>query len=114
MLAVIFEVCPTVEGKDEYLKIAGELRAFLKDRDGFISIERFQSLTDEGKVLSLSFWRDEKAIETWRNLFEHRSAQQKGKNSLFKSYRIRVAEVVRDYTEAEREQVPSDSREANG
>ena len=109
MYAVIFEVTPTIESKEEYLKIEAHLREFLKDQEGFISIERFQSLTEESKVLSLSFWQDEKSIETWRNLLEHRSAQAKGKGSLFKSYRIRVAEVVRDYTGSDRAEAPSDS-----
>ena len=81
----------------------------MENRDGFISIERFQSFTEEGKVLSLSFWRDEAAIEKWRNVLEHRSAQKKGKESLFHSYRIRVAEVVRDYTESDRNEAPTDS-----
>jgi heme-degrading monooxygenase HmoA len=109
MIAVIFEVFPKNEGKEEYLKIASELREFLKDRDGFISIERFQSLSGEGKVLSLSFWRDEAAIEKWRNVLEHRAGQKSGKDSLFESYRIRVAEVVRDYTESDRTFAPTDS-----
>ncbi len=112
MLAVIFEVCPTAEGKEEYLQIAAQLRLFLEDSEGFISIERFQSLTDEGKILSLSFWRDEQAIADWRNLFEHRTAQRKGKESLFRSYRIRVAEVTRDYSGTDREAAPADSRAA--
>ena len=110
MLAVIFEVYPTVEGKSEYLEIAAELRKFLENRDGFISIERFQSLSDEGKILSLSFWRDEEAINAWRNLVEHRAAQRKGKERLFDSYRIRVASVVRDYTGTDRDEAPSDSK----
>jgi len=79
MFAVIFEVVPGGSGKAEYLEIAAELRRLLENRDGFISIERFQSLNDEGKILSLSFWRDEEAIATWRNEIEHRSVQQKGK-----------------------------------
>ncbi|MCW8964859.1 MAG: antibiotic biosynthesis monooxygenase [Gammaproteobacteria bacterium] len=111
MFAVIFEVVPDGSGKAEYLEIAAELRRLLENRDGFISIERFQSLNDEGKILSLSFWRDEAAIAAWRNEMEHRSAQQKGKASLFESYRIRVAEVVRDYTQDEREQAPADSKQ---
>jgi len=111
MLAVIFEVIPTSEGKQEYLRIAAELRAFLEKRDDFISIERFQSLVDENKILSLSFWRDEKAIKAWRNLFEHRQAQQKGKSALFESYRIRVARVIRDYSATERVEAPTDSNE---
>ena len=109
MLAVIFEVKPKSNGIDEYLKIASELRAFLVNREGFISIERFKSITEEGKVLSLSFWKDEAAIEKWRNLLEHRVAQKKGKENLFHSYRIRVAEVVRDYTESNRNEAPPDS-----
>ena len=112
MLAVIFEVYPTAEGKEEYLEIAAGLREFLQDRDGFISIERFQSLVDESKILSLSFWRDEEAIKQWRNLLEHRSAQKKGKDALFHKYRIRVAEVVRDYSATERDEAPSDSNSA--
>lgn len=109
MLAVIFEVYPSEEGREEYLRIAAELRGFLEGRDGFISIERFQSLVDEGKVLSLSFWRDEAAVAEWRNLLEHREAQRKGKGSLFSKYRIRVAEVVRDYSATERAEAPEDS-----
>ena len=109
MIAVIFEVKPKIEGKEEYLKIAAGLRKFLENRDGFISIERFQSLSEEGKILSLSFWQDEAAIEKWRNLLEHRTAQKKGRESLFHSYRIRVAQVVRDYTESDRNEAPSDS-----
>lgn len=111
MLAVIFEVNPTMDGKAEYLRIAAELTAFLENRDGFISIERFQSLADEGKILSLSFWRDESAIGEWRNLLEHREAQKKGMSSLFHSYRIRVAEVMRDYTGSDRKEAPTDSGE---
>jgi heme-degrading monooxygenase HmoA len=111
MFAVIFEVTPTAEGQSEYLNIAANLRSFLEDRDGFISIERFQSLVDERKLLSLSFWRDEKSIETWRNLLEHRLAQQKGKSALFESYRIRVAQVVRDYTGEQRTEAPADSND---
>lgn len=112
MLAVIFEVTPSEEGKSEYLEVAAELRSFLENRDGFISIERFQSLTDEKKLLSLSFWRDEKAVTEWRNLLEHRNAQKRGKESLFRSYRIRVAEVVRDYTANDRNEAPADSKVA--
>ena len=112
MLAVIFEVSPDTDGRSEYLDIAAELRGFLENRDGFISIERFQSLTEEGKILSLSFWRDEEAITAWRNLMEHRDAQKKGKTALFRNYRIRVAEVVRDYSGKDRAEAPVDSRSA--
>jgi heme-degrading monooxygenase HmoA len=111
MNAVIFEVWPTKNGKDEYLQIASKLKDFLQNREGFISIERFQSLSDENKLLSLSFWEDEKSIEIWRNMFEHRIAQDKGNASVFKDYRIRVANVLRDYTKEKREQAPKDSNE---
>jgi heme-degrading monooxygenase HmoA len=109
MIAVIFEVCPTEVGTGEYLSIAASLRELLKDRPGFISIERFQSLGDENKVLSLSFWENEEAVQEWRNLLEHRIAQKKGKRELFTKYRIRVAHVLRDYTESDRTHAPSDS-----
>lgn len=111
MFAVIFEVKPKIEGKEAYLKIAAGLRSFLENREGFISIERFQSLSEDGKILSLSFWRDEAAIEKWRNLLDHRAAQKKGKESLFHSYRICVAQVTRDYTESDRDEAPSDSKD---
>jgi len=97
MHVVIFEVEPTDEGKAEYLEIAGALRKELETIDGFISIERFESLVTPGKVLSLSTWRDEAAIQTWRERMAHRNAQNKGRDELFERYRIRVAEVVRDY-----------------
>jgi heme-degrading monooxygenase HmoA len=112
MLAVIFEVYPTETGKGEYLSIAASLRECLKDRPGFISIERFQSIGDEKKVLSLSFWENEEAVQEWRNLLEHRIAQKKGKSKLFARYRIRVAHVLRDYTESDRTHAPSDSNDA--
>ena len=111
MFAVIFEVKPKIEGKETYLEIAAGLRDFLKIQDGFISIERFQSLNEEGKILSLSFWQDEDAIEKWRNLLEHRTAQKEGKDSLFHSYRIRVAQVLRDYTDSDRSEAPVDSND---
>lgn len=109
MIAVIFEVIPA-EGKvQEYLNIAARLKPLLENIDGFISIERFSSLAVEGKLLSLSFWRDEKAIEEWRNIESHRLAQVKGREEVFLDYRLRVANVSRDYGMADREQVPSDS-----
>ena len=114
MIAVIFEVIPAAGRVDEYLAIAAELRAELEKIDGFISIERFSSLVEEGKVLSLSFWRDEQAIEVWRNIEAHRLAQEKGRNGVFYDYRLRVAEVSRDYGMSNREQVPSDSKSAHG
>jgi len=110
MIAVIFEVFPA-EGKvQEYLDIAAELTPLLQNIDGFISIERFSSLADERKVLSLSFWQDEKAIEEWRNIEAHRLAQEKGREGVFADYRLRVASVTRDYGMKAREQAPFDSR----
>ncbi len=97
MFAVIFEVQPNAEGKAEYLQLAAHLRQFLQQQAGFISIERFQSLVDENKVLSLSFWESEVAIQQWKNHLEHQQAQTQGKKKLFDAYRIRVAQVVRDY-----------------
>ena len=113
MFAVIFEVWPAEGQADTYLKIAAGLRDELQKIDGFISIERFQSLTEEGKVLSLSFWRDEEAIQNWRNLEKHRSAQSQGRAGVFADYRLRVASVVRDYSMNERAEVPADSRSAH-
>ena len=109
MYAVIFEVEPKPDSKDEYLDIAAALRQDLEKMDGFISIERFQSLTNEGKLLSLSFWRDEAAVVGWRNQSNHRRAQDKGYNELFENYRLRVAEVQRDYTKTERTEAPQET-----
>ena len=110
MIAVIFEVT-LAEGKTEqYLDIATNLRPLLEGIDGFISVERFSSLTTEGKLLSLSFWRDEKAIEAWRNIESHRFAQEKGRGGVFADYRLRVANVCRDYGMLDRAQAPQDSK----
>jgi heme-degrading monooxygenase HmoA len=114
MIAVIFEVWPADGQKQTYLDIAASLRSELATIDGFISIERFQSLTDETKLLSLSFWRDEKAVAAWRNVEDHRAAQKRGREGVFRDYRLRIASVVRDYGMAERAEAPSDSRAANG
>jgi heme-degrading monooxygenase HmoA len=114
MIAVIFEVWPAPGQKGQYLDIAAQLRPLLDGIDGFISIERFQSLTDADKLLSLSFWRDEKAVAQWRNLEAHRSAQAAGRDHVLNDYRLRVAEVMRDYGMSERAEAPSDSRRANG
>jgi heme-degrading monooxygenase HmoA len=111
MIAVIFEVWP--ERHDDYLDIAAELRPHLKQIDGFISVERFESLTEKGKMLSLSFFRDEAAVEAWRNVAEHRAAQAKGRVGIFKDYRLRIAGVIRDYGMNERTQAPSDSKAAH-
>ncbi|GAL11795.1 antibiotic biosynthesis monooxygenase [Vibrio astriarenae] len=114
MIAVIFEV-QVAEGKTaEYLDIASELKPLLSEIDGFISIERFQSLTNENKVLSLSFWRDEEAIQEWRNLEAHRFAQAKGRSGVFENYRLRVAGVIRDYGMDARAETPKDSIGVHG
>ncbi|MGB5919614.1 antibiotic biosynthesis monooxygenase family protein [Arcobacter sp.] len=113
MYAVIFEVWPNRNGKEEYLNIASQLKLFLEEQKGFISIERFQSLVNQDKLLSLSFWEDEEAITIWRNLLEHRIAQKKGRNELFDDYRIRVSEVVRDYSMSQRNEIPEDSKDIN-
>lgn len=113
MIAVIFEVWPAEGHKDDYLDIAAELRPLLDEIDGFISVERFQSLTDPSKVLSLSFFRDEGAVQAWRNLSRHRDAQSEGRSGVFKDYRLRVAGVVRDYGLLERRDAPEDSRKVH-
>src|SRR5260221_12690433 len=97
MIAVIFEVWPKPEHKKEYLDIAAELKPILETIDGFISIERFESLTEKGKILSLSFFRDEAAVEAWRNIPQHRRTQGIGRAKIFKDYRLRLAGGVRDY-----------------
>ncbi len=111
MLAVIFEVLPKEENKQEYLDIAAELKPLLANIDGFISIERFASLQNPNKILSLSFWENEAAIERWRNLETHRQGQAKGISHVFEDYRIRVGSIIRDYGMSVREQAPDDSNE---
>ncbi len=110
MIAVVFEVWPEPEHKGAYLDIAAQLKSELEQIEGFISVERFQSLTEEGKVLSLSFFENEEAVKAWRNLASHRKAQSAGRRGLFANYRLRVATVSRDYGKIEREQAPNDSR----
>ena len=110
MIAVIFEVIPAAGRKQEYLDLAAALRPELEKMDGFISIERFASLTNEGKILSLSFWRDEGSVRRWREFEGHRSAQAKGRAGVFADYRLRVATVLRDYGMRERGEAPPDSR----
>jgi heme-degrading monooxygenase HmoA len=110
MIAVIFEVWPKAGQRQDYLNIAAELRPILEKIDGFISIERFESLTEKGKLLSLSFFRDEAAVEAWRNIPQHRHGQAKGRAKILADYRLRVAGVIRDYGMNEREQAPKDSR----
>ena len=110
MIAVIFEVQPAEGRRDAYLGIAADLRPLLDGIDGFISIERFQSLNDESRILSLSFWRDEEAVRAWRNTEEHRQAQRAGRGGIFAGYRLRIAHVLRDYGMTERAEAPEDSR----
>jgi heme-degrading monooxygenase HmoA len=107
MIAVIFEVWPNVERREDYLDHAAALKAELERIDGFISVERFASLVDEGKILSLSFWRDEQSVERWRTQIDHRSAQRAGRGGIFRDYRLRVASVLRDYGMFERDQAPA-------
>jgi len=114
MIAVIFEVQPAEGKRDAYLGIAAKLRPLLDGIDGFISIERFQSLADPDRILSLSFWRDEDAVKAWRTTEEHRRAQQAGRGGIFAGYRLRIAHVVRDYGLTERAEAPADSRAVNG
>jgi len=110
MIAVIFEVEPREGYRDAYLEIAASLRPLLEEIDGFISIERFESLSRPGRILSLSFWRDEEAVRAWRNLPSHRATQGHGRAGIFRDYRLRVASVIRDYGLNEREEAPADSR----
>jgi heme-degrading monooxygenase HmoA len=114
MIAVIFEVWPKPGHKQRYLDLAAELRPLLDKIDGFISVERFESIYEPGKMLSLSFFRDEAAVNAWRNIEEHRRAQIAGRAEIFSDYRLRIAGVIRDYTKSERAEVPVDSRRQHG
>jgi heme-degrading monooxygenase HmoA len=109
MMAVIFEVWPAQGRRDDYLALAAELKAELVTIDGFISVERFESLYDEGKLLSLQFWRDDAAIARWRNHLDHRRAQALGRGGWFKDYRLSIAEVVRTYGPRDRAEAPADA-----
>lgn len=114
MIAVIFEVELRDGQSGRYLDLAGKLRPLLDSIEGFVSIERFRSLSDPDKLLSLSFWRDEDAVARWRRLEMHRAAQRKGRAEVFADYRLRVASVLRDYGMHDRAQAPADSRHAHG
>lgn len=114
MIAVIFEVWPKADKKPQYLQQAALLREELQKIEGFISVERFESITESGKMLSLSFFKDEQAVEQWRKLSVHRAAQELGRKSYFDDYRLRVCSVIRDYGMADRQQVPPDSKDING
>lgn len=111
MIAVIFEVEPAAEQLNEYLAVAAQLYDELKTVEGFISVERFKSLSDDQKLLSLSFWKDAESVANWRNAIQHRTAQVKGRASVFRNYRLRVANVIRDYGMGERDEAPVDSKQ---
>lgn len=114
MLAVIFEFWTDPDHSDIYWDHAKAMSDLVKDADGFLSIERFESVSEGGKFVSLSFWRDEAAVETWRNRMQHRAAQSAGRAGAFKNYRLRVADVLRDYGMERREEAPTDSRTVHG
>jgi heme-degrading monooxygenase HmoA len=114
MIAVIFEFTPAEGRFADYKALAEGLNDEVRKFDGFVSIERFQSISDSGKFVSLSFWRDEEAVGRWRNVMQHREAQKQGRAGVFRSYRLRVASVIRDYEMDRREQVPEDSLKVHG
>ena len=114
MIAVIFEVEIASGQKQNYLDIAAELRPLLEEVEGFISVERFQSLTNPDKLLSLSFFRDEAAVQAWRQLEKHRQAQAQGRRAVFSGYRLRVAQVLRSYGMDDRSEAPRDSAALHG
>jgi heme-degrading monooxygenase HmoA len=114
MIAVIFEFTPAEGRTQDYFDLVAQLKPELEKAEGFISIERFESLTAKGKFLSLQFWRDEESVRKWRNVQLHRRAQAKGRAGIFKDYRLRVATVGRDYTKEDRAQAPKDSLAAHG
>ena len=113
MIAVIFEVRPAEGRKADYLQIAARMRPMVEQVEGFLSVERFQSLTDPDKILSLSFFEDEAAVARWRTLTAHRGAQTAGRSGIFADYRLRVAEVLRDYGLFDRAEAPADSQIAH-
>lgn len=114
MIAVIFEVIPCEGSLQEYLDIAAQIKPLLSTIDGFISVERFQSLGDPRKYLSLSWWRDEAAVAQWRNIEAHRAAQHLGRTRVFEDYRLRIAQVIRDYGMEQRSEAPADSQAYHG
>ena len=114
MIAVIFEFTPAEGRFPDYLAVVDTLREDLAKADGFISLERFESITTKGKFLSLQFWRDEEAVRQWRNLQKHREAQKKGRSSIFQGYRLRIASVLRDYEMDKRGEAPKDSVAVHG
>lgn len=113
MIAVIFEVEPAAGQQDAYLDMAAKMRPLVEEVEGFISVERFESLTTPGKLLSLSFWEDEAALSRWRRLSQHRAAQTAGRAGMFDGYRLRVVSVIRDYGMYDRAEAPADSKEVH-
>jgi heme-degrading monooxygenase HmoA len=114
MIAVIFEFTPSPGRFPDYMALVETLKPELAKADGFISLERFESITAPGKFVSLQFWRDEESVAKWRNLHKHREAQKKGRGGIFASYRLRIAGVIRDYTMDARTGAPADSVAAHG
>ena len=114
MIAVIFEFTPAQGRFPDYMALVAELKPELDRAEGFLSIERFESITTKGKFLSLQFWKDEESVRKWRNLQKHREAQKQGRAGIIASYRLRIAGVIRDYTMEERAQAPADSVAAHG
>lgn len=114
MIAVIFEFTAVAQKRQEYLDLAAALGAEVKDFDGFLGIERFQSLSDPDRYVSLSFWRDEESVRKWRNVQKHREAQARGRRGIFSAYRLRVCQVLRDYTKDSRKEAPKDSVAMHG
>ena len=114
MIAVIFEFTPAEGRFPDYMALVETLKGDVANAEGFISMERFESITNKGKFVSLQFWKDEESVAKWRNLQKHREAQKKGRGSIFQSYRLRIASVLRDYTMDERAQAPKDSVQVHG
>jgi len=114
MIAVIFEFTAAEGRFADYRHLAEGLSEEVRKFDGFISIERFQSISQPARFVSLSFWRDEEAVHRWRNVQTHREAQAKGRGGIFSSYRLRVCSVIRDYGMKERGEAPRDSIAAHG
>lgn len=108
-IIVLFEVKPTAAGRQRYLDLAAGLKPLLAGFEGFIAAERYTSLSDEGKLLSMNVWTDEAAVERWRNMVEHRLSQKEGRETLFESYKITVCSAIRTYTDTDRAEAPRDS-----
>jgi heme-degrading monooxygenase HmoA len=113
MIVVIFESWPKPGKRDAYLDMAAMLMPLVEQIDGFISVERFESVGNPGKMVALSYWRDEKAVQDWRNIVEHRRVQEGSRKSVFADYRMRVAHVIRDYSLSDRHEAPADSVKAH-